>query len=107
MIRIIALLSIAIAMDAAVMAQEAAKPDTVQVHGKSLALSCAEWKRNPDGSWTSTGPLLVGTDKVNSVILHGAKDTNILEAKCGSGASPAAKPQQSPAKPARRKHQGA
>lgn len=33
---------------------EDAKQDTVQVHGKSLVLSCAEWKRNEDGSWTST-----------------------------------------------------
>ena len=50
------------------------KPDTVQVHGKPLTLSCAEWKRNQDGSWTSTGPLLVGTDTVNSVTLRGAKE---------------------------------
>ena len=92
MFRVIALLSIAIAMQTTASAQEAPKPDTVQVHGKALALSCAEWKRNQDGSWTSTGPLLVGTDTVNNVTLHGAKDTNVLEAKCGSGAAPAAKP---------------
>jgi hypothetical protein len=92
MFRVIALLSIAVAMQTAARAQEAPKPDTVPVHGKALALSCAEWKRNQDGSWTSTGPLLVGTDTVNNVILRGAKDTNVLEAKCGSGASPAAKP---------------
>ena len=51
----------------AAAAQDAkdAKEDTVRVHGKSLALSCAEWKRNQDGSWTSTGPLLVGTETVN------------------------------------------
>ena len=65
MFRVTALLWIAIAMQTAAMAQEDAKPETVQVHGKSLALSCAEWKRNQDGSWTSTGPLLVGTDTVN------------------------------------------
>lgn len=82
-------------MQTAAIAQEEAKPETVQVHGKSLALSCAEWKRNQDGSWTSTGPLLVGTDTVNDVTLRGAKETNVLEAKCGSGASPAAKPPQS------------
>ena len=45
--------------------EDAKRRDTVQVHGKSLALSCAEWKRNQDGSWTSTGPMLVGTDTVN------------------------------------------
>ena len=90
MFRVIALLSIAIGMQTAAIAQEEAKPETVQVHGKSLALSCAEWKRNQDGSWTSTGPLLVGTDTVKDVTLRGAKDTNVLEAKCGSGASPAA-----------------
>jgi hypothetical protein len=82
-------------MQTAAIAQEEAKPETVQVHGKSLALSCAEWKRNQDGSWTSTGPLLVGTDTVNDVTLRGAKETNVLEAKCGSGASPTAKPPQS------------
>jgi hypothetical protein len=90
MFRVTALLWIVIAMQTAAMAQEEAKPDTVQVHGKSLVLSCAEWKRNPDGSWTSTGPLLIGTDTVTNVTLHGAKETNVLEAKCGSGASPAA-----------------
>jgi hypothetical protein len=109
MFRIIALLSIAIAMQTAAIAQEDAKPETVQVHGKSLTLSCAEWKRNQDGSWTSTGPLLVGTDTVKDVTLRGAKDTNVLEAKCGSGASPAAQPPQSddPTKHAGHKHHGA
>ena len=109
MFRVIAPLLIAIAMQTAAIAQEEAKPDTVQVHGKSLTLSCAEWKRNQDGSWTSTGPLLVGTDTVTNVTLHGAKDTNVLETKCGSGASPAAKPPQSdyPTKHAGHKHHGA
>src|ERR1700735_1007183 len=92
MFRIAALLLVAIATQTAAMAQEAPKPDTVQVHGKPLVLSCAEWKRNQDGSWTSTGPLLVGTDTVNNVILRGAKDTNVLEAKCANGSSPVAKP---------------
>ncbi len=73
------------------VAQEA-KDDTVQVHGKSLTLSCAEWKRNQDGSWTNTGPLLVGTDTVKNVILRGAKDTHALEAKCANGSIEAAKP---------------
>ncbi len=76
-------------------ADEDAKQDTVQVHGKSLMLSCAEWKRNQDGSWTSTGPMLVGTETVNSVTLRGAKETNVLEAKCANGSSPAAKPSRS------------
>jgi hypothetical protein len=82
-------------MQTAAIAEEDAKEQTVQVHGKSLALSCAEWKRNQDGSWTSTGPLLVGTDTVTNVTLRGAKETNVLETKCGSGASPAAKPSES------------
>ena len=109
MLRVIALLLVAIAMQTAAMAQEDAKPETVQVHGKSLALSCAEWKRNQDGSWISTGPLVVGTETVNSVTLRGAKETNVLEAKCANGASPAAKPPQSddPTKHARHKHHGA
>jgi hypothetical protein len=109
MFRVITLLSSAIAMQTAAIAQEEAKPDTIQVHGKSLTLSCAEWKRNQDGSWTSTGPLLVGTDTVKDVTLRGAKDTNVLESKCGSGASPAAKPPQSvdPTKHAGHKHHGA
>jgi hypothetical protein len=92
MFRVTALLLIAVAMQTAASAQQEPKPDTVPVHGKALALSCAEWKRNQDGSWTSTGPLLVGTDTVNNVTLRGAKDTNVLEAKCGGGAAPAAKP---------------
>src|ERR1700744_1208712 len=95
MFRVIALLSIAIAMQTAAIAQEDAKPETVQVHGKSLALSCAEWKRNQDGSWTSTGPLLVGTDTVKDVTLRGAKETNVLETKCANGARPAPTPAKS------------
>jgi hypothetical protein len=74
---------------------EDAKPDSVQVHGKSLPLSCAEWKRNQDGSWTSTGPLLVGTDTLTDVTLRGAKETKVLEEKCGNGSSPSATPAKS------------
>jgi hypothetical protein len=92
MFRVTALLWIAIAMQTAAMAEEDAKPDTVEVRGKSLVLSCAEWKRNQDGSWISTGPLLVGTETVNSVTLRGAKETNVLEAKCANASAPAAKP---------------
>jgi hypothetical protein len=103
MFRLTALLLIAIAMQTATMAQEEPKPDTVQVHGKPLTLSCAEWKRNQDGSWTSTGPLLVGTETVNNVVLRGTKDTNVLETKCGSGAAPAVKPARSDDQP---KHGG-
>ena len=73
-----------IAMHAAAVAEED-KQDTVQVHGKSLTLSCAEWKRNQDGSWINTGPLLVGTDTVTSVTLRGAKETQALETKCANG----------------------
>ena len=109
MLRVTALLWIAIAMPTAAMAQEDAKPDTVQVHGKSLVLSCAEWKRNQDGSWTNTSPLLVGTDTVNSVTLRGAKDTNVLEAKCANGSTAAAKPSRSdePTKHAGHRHHSA
>jgi hypothetical protein len=90
-------------------AKEDAKEDTVQVHGKSLALSCAEWKRDPDGSWTNTSPLLVGTDTVTSVTLRSAKDTNVLEAKCGNGSATAAAPSRSDEqiKHARHKHRSA
>jgi hypothetical protein len=81
------MLSVAVAEDA--------KPDTVEVRGKPLVLSCAEWKRSQDGSWTSTGPMLVGTETVNSVTLRGAKETSVLEAKCAEGSTPAAAPSQS------------
>jgi hypothetical protein len=75
-------------MQSAAMAQDA-KQDTIEVHGKSLTLSCAEWKRNQDGSWSSTGPLLVGTETLNEVTLRGAKETKPLDAKCENGSSPA------------------
>ena len=58
---------------------EDAQQDIVQIHGKSLPLSCAEWKRNQDGSWTNVSPLLVGTDTVTNVTLRGAKETKVLE----------------------------
>ena len=112
MLRVAVLLGMSLAMLGAAAAQDTkddAKQDTVEVHGKSLVLSCAEWRRNQDGSWTSTGPLLVGTDTVNSVTLRGAKETNVLETKCANGSSPAVKPSQSdePTKHARHRHHGA
>ncbi len=96
MLRVTALLWVAIAMPSTAIAQDAkqdAKQDTVQVHGKSLQLSCAEWKRNQDGSWTSIGPLLVGTDTVNNVTLRGA-ETKALEAKCQNPSRSSATPTQ-------------
>ena len=112
MLRVAVLLGISLAMLGAAAAQDAkedAKQDTVQVRGKSLVLSCAEWKRNQDGSWTNTGPLLVGTDTVTNVTLRGAKETNALEAKCANGSSLAAKPSPSDesTKHARHRHHGA
>ena len=74
-----------------------AKPPTVEVHGKALQLSCAEWRRNQDGSWSSLGALLVGTETME-VSLRG-KETKVLEEKCGNG-SAAATPVKSP-EPAR------
>ena len=92
MLRVTALLWVLIAMHSAAAAAEDDKQDTVEVHGKSLTLSCAEWKRNQDGSWTNTSPLLVGTDTVTNVTLRGAKETNVLETKCANGSRPAATP---------------
>ena len=93
MFRVSALLCISLAMQTAAMAQDAneAKQDTVQVHGKALQLSCAEWKRNLDGSWTSIGALLVGSDTLNNVTLRGA-ETKVLQEKCEPGSTPAAAP---------------
>ena len=91
MLRVTALLWVSIAMQSAAIAEDA-KPDAVQVHGKSLQLSCAEWKRNQDGSWTSIGALLVGTDTLTNVTLRGAKETEVLEAKCRNPSSPSAAP---------------
>jgi hypothetical protein len=86
------LLLVFIATESVVLAEDAkdAKQDTVEVQGKSLALSCAEWKHNQDGSWTSIGSLLVGTDVVNQVTLRGAKETKALSEKCGNPSSPSA-----------------
>jgi len=91
MLRVAAIFSIAIAAHGVALAQDA-KPDTVEVHGKALMLSCAEWRRNQDGSWANTAPLLVGEETVKQVTLRGAKETNVLETKCGSGSSRAAVP---------------
>ena len=102
MLRVTALLWVSIAMQGAAIAEDA-KQDTVQVHGKSLVLSCAEWKRNEDGSWTSTGPLLVGTNTLNDVTLRGAKETKVLEEKCRNAPGPSATPSRS-GDPTRMKH---
>jgi hypothetical protein len=92
MIRLAALPFLFIAMSSAAMAEDAqqSKQDTVEVHGKALPLSCAEWKRAPDGSWTSIGALLVGTETM-TVTLRG-KDTKALEAKCGDTQEPIVTP---------------
>ena len=95
MLRVTALLCLSIAMQTAAFAEDA-KQDTVEVHGKSLQLSCAEWKRNQDGSWTSIGALLVGTDTLNNVTLRGAKETKVLDEKCENPSSPSVTSAQSP-----------
>jgi len=108
MLRVTALLLVSIAMQGAAIAEDD-KQDTVQVHGKSLPLSCAEWKRNQDGSWTNLSPLLVGTETVTNVTLRGAKETKDLEAKCGDASSPSVAPSQSdnPTGHTKRKHPAA
>jgi hypothetical protein len=105
MLRVAALLWASIAMQGVAIAEDA-KQETVEVHGKSLPLSCAEWKRNQDGSWTNISPLLVGTDTLTSVTLRGAKETKGLEAKCGDASSPPATPSPSsdPTQHTRRTH---
>lgn len=89
--RLAALGCVSAAMLSSATAQDA-KPDVVEVHGKPLPLSCAEWKQNPDGSWTSIGALLVGTDTLKNVTLRAGKETKVLDEKCrnpGSSAPPA------------------
>ncbi len=92
MLQIVTLLTALIAMSGAAVAEDA-KPDTIQVQGKSLVLSCTEWKRNSDGSWTNIGPILVGDRAVNEVTLRG-KEAKVLEDKCRN-AAPASVPPQS------------
>jgi hypothetical protein len=94
MLRVTALLWVFVAMQSAAMAEEA-KQDTVEVHGKPLQLSCAEWKRNQDGSWTSIGALLVGTDTLKNVTLRGT-EIKVLQEKCANPSSPPAAAPQSP-----------
>ena len=89
MLRATTLVSVLIALPGAAFAQANATPeaktDTVQVHGKALPLSCAEWLRNGDGSWTNISPLLVGEETVKEVTLRGA-NAKPLELKCANGA---------------------
>ena len=103
MLRATTLISVLILAPGAAFAQAAAAPeakgDTVQVHGKALTLSCAEWSRQPDGSWNNVGPLLVGEETVKAVTLRGAA-ARPLEEKC-NGAAPSA----APAAPEKPKHQ--
>ena len=108
MLRVTALFWASIAMQGVAIAEDA-QQDTVQIHGKSLSLSCAEWKRNQDGSWTNVSPLLVGTDTVTAVTLQGAKETKVVETKCGNAPSPSATPSQGSAskRPTRHTHQPA
>jgi hypothetical protein len=95
MLRVTALLLVSTAIQGVAIAQDAnkdAKQDTVSVHGKSLTLSCAEWKRNQDGAWTNVSPLQVGTEVVTSVTLRGAAATKSLEGKCRNAALPSGAP---------------
>ena len=107
MFRATTLVWVFLAMQCAALAEDA-KPDTVEVHGKALQLSCAEWKRNLDGSWSSVGALLVGTE-TTEVTLRGAKETKILDEKCGNGSTPSTTPAQSrePARHVRPAHRAA
>ena len=92
MLRASMLISVLIMAPGAAFAQAAApepKGDTVQVHGKALTLSCAEWSRQPDGSWNNVGPLLVGEETVKAVTLRGAP-AKPIEQKCWSGAGSSA-----------------
>ncbi len=100
MLRATTLVSVLIIAPAAAFAQAAPpepKGDTVQVHGKALPLSCAEWSRQPDGSWNNVGPLLVGEETVKAVTLRGAA-ARPLEQKCNGAAlpTPAAAPAEKP-----------
>ena len=105
MVRATTLVSVLIMAPGAALAQTAApaaKPDTVSVHGKALPLSCAEWSRSGDGSWTNVGPLLVGEETVKAVTLRGA-NAKPLEQKCANGA-PSPAPSPPAGKPARPQH---
>ncbi len=106
MLRATTLISVLIMASGAAFAQQAAppeaepKPDTVQVHGKALTLSCAEWSRQTDGSWNNVGPLLVGEETVKAVTLRGAT-ARPLEQKCNGAPSSALAP---PAEKPRHQH---
>ena len=106
MLRATTLVSVLIALPGAAFAQASATPeaktDTVQVHGKALPLSCAEWLRNGDGSWTNISPLLVGEETVKEVTLRAAA-AKPLELKCANGA-PSSAPSASGEKPKHQHH---
>ncbi len=108
MIRATTPVSVLIALPGAAFAQAnvtpEAKPDTVQVHGKALPLSCAEWSRSGDGSWTNVGPLLAGEETVKEVTLRGA-NAKPLEQKCANG-TPSSAPPAPGAKPLRQHRHG-
>jgi hypothetical protein len=100
MLRAMTLVFVLIMAPGAAFAQAAApepKTDTVQVHGNALTLSCPEWSRNQDGSWTNVGPLLVGEETVKEVTLRGA-NAKPLEQKCenGGGSSASSAPAEKP-----------
>ena len=106
MLRTPLLVFVLIALPGAALSQNAPqepKPDAVQVHGKAIPLSCPEWSRNGDGSWTNVGPLLVGEETVKEVTLRGASAAP-LQQKCAGGApSPAlAAPAGKPGRPQHR-----
>lgn len=109
MFRLATLLSLSLAMTGDALAEDAQppKPDTVEVHGKALQISCAEWRRNQDRSWTSIGELQVGTEAMN-VTLRGP-ETKALEAKCGDTQEPIVTPVKSaePTHHTRRRHRQA
>lgn len=67
--------------------QTAQLPTFLRTNGAVMdydTLRCDQWKRNPDGSWTTVGSVTFNNITMDNVTLNHTRETDILEKKCGS-----------------------
>jgi len=46
-------------------------------------VQCSAWTHNPDGSWTQTAPIMVGSNTFTKNIFKGGREGAILDKHCG------------------------
>jgi hypothetical protein len=51
-------------------------------NGHMIPLRCEDWKKNEDGSWSQTKPIIVGAMTIKGYTLWHSAETRLLDQKC-------------------------